>query len=193
MKLDDNAPSFEVIRSRVSYEPSTGVFTMKVSAGRKRAGDVAGYADNLGYWKLCIRGRWVMAHRLAWALENGNEWPQGEIDHINGNPSDNRISNLRVANRSQNVANAKFNSLNTTGYRGVCVVKRAHGIKYQADVRKDGRKVYLGTFDTPEDAHAAYVKAAVQAHGEYFAADGVNVVEAPKTKAEQLDMLGAAE
>ena len=191
MKLDGRAPSFDVIRERVSYDPEVGVFTMRVSAGRKRAGAQAGYMDGLGYWKLCIRGQWILAHRLAWALMNGDKWPDGEIDHINGNPSDNRAANLRVVTRSQNVANAKFNTLNTTGFRGVCAVRRASGRAFQADIRKDGRKVYLGTFSTPEEAHAAYVAAAVEIHGEYFASDGANVfVDAPKPETPvQFDLL----
>jgi hypothetical protein len=194
MKMDSRAPSFDVIRGRVIYDPETGVFTMRVSAGRKRAGARAGYPDALGYWKLFINGRWVLAHRLAWALMNGDKWPDGEIDHINGDPSDNRIVNLRVATRSQNVANAKFNSLNTTGFRGVCAVKRPSGTVYQADIRKDGRKVYLGTFKTPQEAHGAYVAAAIKTHGDYFAADaeGVFVEAAKAPPAEQLSLLGEA-
>lgn len=191
MKLDACAPPFDVIKSRVRYDSETGEFFAVKAAGKRSVGGRLGYSDGLGYWKLFIRGKWVLAHRLAWALSNNDTWPIGEIDHINGNPSDNRISNLRVASRTQNVANAKFNSLNTTGFRGVCAVRQARGVRYQADIRKDGKKVYLGIFSTPEEAHAAYVKAAKSIHGEFFAEDGREVfVPAPKQKPEQFDLLG---
>lgn len=181
MKLDRNAPSFERLRSRLAYDPDTGIFTALKSGGRRKAGDRAGYADTLGYWKVFVDGRWILAHRLAWAWMNGDQWPDGEIDHINGDPSDNRIANLRIANRSQNVANAKFNSLNTTGFRGVCEVRRYRKISYQAEIRKDGKRIFLGRFPTPELAHAAYLEAAIRLHGKFFASDGAQVfVEAPK-------------
>lgn len=186
MKLDARAPDFDTIRSRLSYDPETGHFTMRVSAGRRKAGSRAGYADKLGYWKVAINGRWMYAHRLAWALMNGDKWPEGEIDHINGNPSDNRIENLRVVTRSQNVVNAKFNSANSSGYRGVCVVRRHGKIRYQADIRRKGRKAYLGTFDTAEEAHSAYLKAALDEYGEYFPQDGQQVfIETPSEKPKQ--------
>lgn len=188
MKLDRNAVDFDTIKSRVTYDPETGHFYAKVSSGRRSKGDRIGYADKLGYWKISIHGKWIMSHRLAWALMNSNVWPAGEIDHINGNPGDNRIANLRVANRSQNVANAKFSSKNTTGFRGVCIVRRKSiPDGYQATVRKNGRARYLGIFDTPEEAHAAYLKAAREVHGEFFAEDGKQVIEtAPTPKQEVL-------
>ena len=175
MKLDSNAPDISVIRSRLRYDPAAGKFYMLKSAGRRKSGYQAGYADRLGYIKVCVNGRWMMAHRLAWLFING-QWPDGEIDHINGDPSDNRIENLRECSRSQNVSNAKFNSLNTTGFRGVSRIKRKTvPDRYQATVRKDGVTHYIGTFATPEEAHAEYIKAAVSVHGEYFAMDGQQV------------------
>lgn len=177
MKLDRNAVDFDTIKSRVTYDAATGHFYAKVRAGNRRKGERLGYADKLGYWKVAINGKWIMSHRLAWALMNNDVWPAGEIDHINGDPSDNRIANLRVANRSQNVANAKFRSKNTTGFRGVCLVRRkSKPDGYQASVRKDGYAKYLGIFDTPEEAHAAYLKAARELHGEFFAEDAREVI-----------------
>jgi hypothetical protein len=165
---------------------------MLVSAGRKRAGARAGYENSLGYWKVAVDGRWMMAHRLAWALMNGDRWPDGEIDHINGVPSDNRIANLRVATRAQQLANAKFNSANTTGFRGVCIKRRGGKTLYQADIRVAGRKIFIGTFGTPEEAHAAYVKVAMERFGDYFAKDGAQVFIEQPPPAKQLDLLTEA-
>lgn len=81
-------------------------------------------------------------------------------------------------------------SLNTSGYRGVTRVPRARGPdKYQASIRKNLHAHYLGMFDTPEEAHAAYVAAAKQLHGEFFASDANNVVvPRPESKPQQLTM-----
>lgn len=157
MKMDDAAPSLPVLSQRLRYEPDTGHFYAIVSAGRRKAGDRAGYADRLGYWKVAVNGRWVLAHRLAWALTHG-EWPAGEIDHINGDPSDNRISNLRVATRSQNV-------MNTARGNGVCWHKGRR--KWQALVKVAGKSHYLGSFAERDEAEAAAIEAKRRLHGEF--------------------------
>ena len=189
MKLDNLAPDISIIESYLSYDPETGDFRFKRSAGKKAAGSEAGYLNNLGYRMIMIKGRWMMGHRLAWRMTFG-KWPEKEIDHINGNPSDNRICNLREATRSQQVANQKFNTRNSSGFRGVTERKRFNTpARYQASIRHNGHQRFLGIFTTPEEAHAAYLKAAMDLHGEYFAADGENVKKPSPVKMEQVKLI----
>ena len=91
-----------------------------------------------------------------------------EADHENGIKTDNRRKNLRFATHSQNLANSKRYSTNTSGYKGVS----RHGNKWQAEICVRGKKLYLGYFKDPEEAHEAYIKAAQKYFGE-FANSGV--------------------
>ena len=106
------------------------------------------------------------AHRLIWLMYHG-QWPPQEIDHINGDRADNRIVNLRLATASQNRANSKVYKTNRCGFKGVA--RTPYG-RWVARIHFEKTK-YLGTFDTPEEAHAAYVRAAQAAHG-IFARSG---------------------
>ncbi len=85
------------------------------------------------------------------------------VDHINGDTLDNRRCNLRIATQSENMRNRGKMSLNTSGYKGV----HAMGKKWGAKITIDKKQIHLGTFDTPEEAHAAYCKAALELHGEF--------------------------
>lgn len=155
MKLDSNCPPD--VKERVSYCPDTGEFHALRAAGKRRVGDKCGYPDRLGYIKLCFDGKWVLGHRLAWWWVNG-EWPVGEIDHINGDPSDNMIENLRVATRSQNV-------MNTRRGNGVCWHRRQR--KWQVQVTAAGKKHYLGQYHTREEADRVAIDAINRLHGEF--------------------------
>lgn len=105
-----------------------------------------------------------MEHRLAWFLHYG-EWPTCQVDHINGDRHDNRISNLRLASSSENQRNRKRPKNNTSGYKGVSWIE--HYQMWQATIKFDGKNKYLGRFDTPEEASDAYNKAALRHHGEF--------------------------
>lgn len=85
------------------------------------------------------------------------------VDHINGDQLDNRRSNLRLANHSENARNRGVTRRNKTGYKGV---QWEHG-KWSAYITHNYKLIYLGRFDTPEEAHDAYKKAAVELHGEF--------------------------
>jgi hypothetical protein len=117
-----------------------------------------------GYRNGRIHDRKYFAHRVIWALVNGC-WPQGEIDHIDGDRSNNRINNLREATRSENERNKGRSSANTTGYKGVCR-DRASG-RWEAYIKLHGKRTFLGRHSTPEKAHAAYVSASKRLHGEF--------------------------
>jgi hypothetical protein len=113
---------------------------------------------------LSIDGRQYAAHRLAWLHMTG-EWPPADIDHANGDPGDNRWNNLRAATRAQNISNGRKRSTNTSGFKGVSW--RSAKEKWQAAITVNGLKRFLGYFDDPAEAHAAYVRAAEKYHGEF--------------------------
>ena len=149
------------LKALFDYNADTGVFTMLVSGGRKAKGSEAGYVNNIGYRLIWIDGAYYLAHRLAWYYVTG-EWPEGEIDHKNRIPSDNRFANLHPCSRSQNEANSVRNT-NTSGYRGVWLVNG----RWKAAIKKDGKRTYLGTFSTPEEASENYQAAAARLFGDF--------------------------
>lgn len=153
----------ERLQEILSYDPDTGKFACKVSRGALRAGAPAGtQRQGRPYVILSIDGEKHYAHRLAWLYIYG-EWPAMHLDHINGNPADNRIFNLRLATSAQNNANSSKRRRNRSGYKGVT---RYHS-KWAAHIYKNGRSIYLGAFPTREEAHAAYVQKARELFGEF--------------------------
>ena len=150
------------LRELLDYDAETGEFRWRVSQGGKaKAGDKAGCRQPRGYWKIRIDGKDYRPHRLAFLYAHGR-FPSQDIDHRNGIRHDNRLSNLREATRSENLANGKVRRL---GLKGVHFHKRQG--KWQAQIQKNGKNFHLGTFDTELEAHAAYVQAANQLHGEF--------------------------
>lgn len=128
----------------LDYDPHTGLFTRKVvTSNRVKIGDVAGSRHREGYWEICVGGDRYLAHRLAWFFVHGT-WPKCEIDHINGNRQDNRIVNLRLADRSENKFNTKKPRNNTSGHKGVSWNKDRE--KWVARVSHYGKVKQLGYF-----------------------------------------------
>lgn len=107
----------------------------------------------------------MLAHRVAWAVHYG-EWPEKDIDHINQDKGDNRICNLRLATDQENLRNIPKFSTNTSGYKGVSLIKKTG--KWNARISTGSEYKSLGNFDTPEDANEAYIDAAKRYHGEFF-------------------------
>lgn len=149
------------LRSALHYDPETGILTWRVTypSVKRCAGDVAGYLGNKGYIKIGFDGRYWLAHRLAWAIVHGilPAAPQ-QIDHINRIRHDNRLSNLRVVSPRQNQLNIARPILHE--FVGTTFVGKSG--KWQAQCSINGRKNYLGTFDTRSEAHAAYRTAAAR-------------------------------
>lgn len=87
------------------------------------------------------------------------------VDHIDGDTLNNRRSNLRVATHAENGRNSRRSRANTSGFKGVWWHRR--GSKWRAGICVAGKKIFLGGFSTPEEAHAAYVAAATVLHGEF--------------------------
>lgn len=153
------------LKQLLSYDPKTGLFTRLV--GRRgpnaRAGDVAGCDNGQGYIRIYVDGKPYKGHRLAWLYMTG-EWVP-EVDHENTDRSDNRWDNLREATRAQNRTNCGPYKNCTSGLKGVSFYKRTG--KWKAQIQSGGKKVGLGYFVTKEAAHAAYVSAAHELHGEF--------------------------
>lgn len=144
------------LKTLLDYDPDTGIFTRKIrTSNRIAVGDVAGCIHSSGYWHIKVDGKMLKGHRLAWLYVYG-EWPEHEIDHINGDPSDNRIANLRDITHAHNVQNLrKPRSDNASGFLGVHKVAAG----WMVNIQLDKMPMKLGTFDTPEEAHQVYLEA----------------------------------
>lgn len=152
----------ERLRELLVYEPSTGAFTWRIRrAGNAMAGSPAGHLTVRGYISIGINGRRYLAHRLAWLYIHG-VLPKSEIDHINRIPSDNRIANLREANRSENMQNTRMLSNNTSGFRGVFWDK--HRSRWRARICLNNQVCHIGIFASVEEARDAYESAAAALH-----------------------------
>lgn len=151
----DSTVTVERVKELLDYDPETGIFTWIAKRGRGAAGGVAGWVETTGYRRILVAGKKFKEHRLAWAMVHG-EFPNSDIDHINGIRDDNRIVNLRLATRSQNAQNLRGpTSLNKTGFLGV----RKNGNRWNAVITIDKQYIYLGCFKTPERAHQEYIEA----------------------------------
>ena len=148
----------------LDYCAETGVFRWRQHRRKCPPGTIAGSKGAYGYNFVRVDYRRYAAHRLAWFWVHG-VWPNGEIDHINHVRDDNRLENLRLANSSQNKHNALKKASSTSGYKGVHFHKTRQ--KWQARIRKDYTRHFLGWFDTPEEAAQAYDEAALRLHGPY--------------------------
>ena len=147
----------EEVRAVLQYDPETGHFT--------KNGTRVGFVTEPGYVALTFgRGRKYLAHRLAWLFIHG-EWPALQVDHVNGDRADNRLSNLRLATRHENEQNRGRTSANTSGFKGVFWDK-SRG-KWLAAIGTGGRLKNLGRFATPQEAYSVYCAAAARLHGSF--------------------------
>jgi hypothetical protein len=155
--------SAERLREVLEYCPDTGLFRRKLfPRGMKKSSEwFAGSLLGKGYMSMKIDGELYMCHRLAFLYMNGR-WPDFDIDHINKDPSDNRICNLREATRSQNNS-WHGKKRGASGFIGVIKI----GPTYEARIRVNGKRIYLGKYPTAEDAARARDDAAVKYHGNF--------------------------
>jgi hypothetical protein len=158
------ALSVERLREALSYDADTGLFTWRILRRGHFQGSIAGSLDKDGYRMITIDGSPYRAARLAWLYVYGC-WPVGLVDHKNRVCDDDRIANLRESTNAQNQHNTGPQVTNTSGFKGVAWNKGCD--KYQATIRVDGRRIFLGYFDTPEAAHDVYRIAAFRYHGEF--------------------------
>lgn len=165
----------ERLRALLRYDPDTGMFRWLprhpppvASWNSRYVGKVAGreQAPRVGrpaYRKIRVDSREHKAHRLAWVYMTGR-WPRADIDHVDGDPLNNRFGNLREATRRQNLRNARGHADAAVGLKGV---SRSGKGGFRAEIRIGGKNRHLGSFSTPEAAHAAYAEAAREAFGEF--------------------------
>jgi len=153
------------VKECLLYDEMSGVFTWKARPSScVKIGDIAGsFNPASGYWFIRLDGKLLRAHRLAWLYVHG-VMPPDEIDHINGDRGDNRLANLRLATHAENTRNGRKLA---SGLKGAHPRKHRPKAPWLSRIRKDGKYFHLGCFATAEEAHAAYVKAAHELHGEF--------------------------
>lgn len=170
----NNSVDVTYLRSLLQYDPESGIFTwlprnpkgFRDAGWNKRfAGTSAGTLKD-GYTTIRINKIHFRAARLAWAYMTG-EWPPEniDVDHKDLNRSNERWDNLRLANRSGNIANRRVRKDSISGCKGVQWNARIE--KWQVKIRSQGRQIYLGIFDNLDEASAAYASAAAKHHGEF--------------------------
>lgn len=152
------------LKELFSYSEETGEFirVRSLKGGVKKGFKTKGHPGKSGRFLMSVDGRKYLTHRLVWMYVHG-EFPNGEIDHIDNNPSNNLISNLRVGTKAQNMQNlVKPKINNTSGYLGVrwCKVMRA----WQARISKNRVCENLGYFSTAKEAGDAYINRKRELH-----------------------------
>lgn len=153
-----------ILRSlfRIDYE--TGALVRNISTYRARNGARAGHILNNGYLAVSVIGTRALVHRVVWAIHFG-EWPSGDIDHIDNDKTNNRISNLRIATRSENGMNTRLRRDNSTGVKSVVYNKR--NMNYRARLVKEHKAIEVGSFATIQDAEKAVKLARKKIHGDF--------------------------
>ena len=140
-------------RERFYYIPETGILTNRIGrSSRSKAGDVPGYIGRNGYQQIYVDGKIYYAHRLIWLHVHG-AFPPEQIDHINGDRTDNRIENLRAVNNQENHRNERKSKNNTSGATGVFWAAKIS--KWRGQIRIGKKNIHLGVFDNWFDAVCA--------------------------------------
>ena len=157
------APETErIIKESLSYDPQTGRIIWLVSRRPTvKVGDEAGCIAANGYRHIRVNRELILGHRLGWFLYHGG-WPNGVLDHIDGNPQNNAINNLRECSQQQN----SFYQQSRRGASKYKGVSRSYN-KWSAEIWKDGVKYSLGRFDCEVEAARAYNLSAMELHGEF--------------------------
>lgn len=146
----------EAMKAKMTYDPMSGRFTWISPSGRGQVRPEVGTLNEKGYRIIRVAGRLYRAHRLAWLYVYG-KWPKEQIDHINGKKDDNRIANLRDVSGHINQQNRGRNLNNIALAKGVTWHKHNNG--WTAQIMRNGKNYYLGTYQTIPEASAAYQRA----------------------------------
>lgn len=157
-------PTQAELKALFHFNPETGVFTHLQSRGKGKKGQPCGKVNFNGYVEMRVLNRLFGAHRLAVLYMTGAipELPY-TVDHINGCRADNRWANLRIASRQQQTWNSPAHHHNQSGLKGAWPCKTTG--RWQSIIQDGDRRVWLGRFDTAEEAHQAWLKAAIELRG----------------------------
>lgn len=150
-------PTPEEVRAALCYDPETGLLTWP-------GGKTAGRLTEDGYIKIGLFWRHYLGHILAWVIMNG-VWPTHKVDHENNVRNDNRWLNLREGTQSQNIANTRRSARNSSGFKGVSFERATR--KWAAFIKVAGVSRRIGSYQSPEEAHAAYQQEATLAWGSF--------------------------
>ena len=152
----------ERLREVLTYDASTGELRWAYGRVGCRKNDLAGNVTSLRYRTIMIDRKRYFAHRLAW-LSHYGEWPTRDLDHINCDPSDNRIENLRLTDAMHNQQNrhhARTDSL--LGVIGISRCKRSG--RFSAKIKVAGKQLHIGYYASPDQAYQAYLQVKRQLH-----------------------------
>jgi hypothetical protein len=160
----------DIVRHLFDFEPDTGFLIWKNPPMfcSKKAGERAGNVNSTGYRRVMIEKKFYAEHRLIWLYYHGY-WPQGFIDHKDGQKANNAIGNLRECDRSQNAANMKVTARSSTGLKGAYWSKRHN--RFVSKIRVRGKYINLGLHKTAEQANAAYMAASQKLNGQFARAE----------------------
>lgn len=150
------------VSETVSYDPLTGEFRWLRTHSRYVAGEVAGRKAAKGYRGLTLNKVPVLCHRLAWFIMTG-AWPPQDVDHENGNRSDNRFSNLRPGSRGFNMQNLRRAHVDSESQLLGAYFDKRRGTWY-SKIAKEGRTLHMGPFGNAVEANAAYLRVKRQIH-----------------------------
>lgn len=173
------------LREVLDYDPVTGQFAWAISTkghiqkGRRAGTECASHP----YRQLSVDGKVYLEHRLAWLHVHG-EWPRYFIDHIDINPRNNRIANLREATREQNVWNSSSARSKTSKHRGVSW--HAGNKKWRASIHMNGRAKTIGYYASEDEAAAAYRVASIALHKEFSPFPSLVEASAPGASAGEM-------
>lgn len=154
--------TFERANELFRYEPGSGkLFWKAITTNRVRVGDEAGSpCKSTGYINVVVDGKGYTLHRIAILLSTGKYEKGTQVDHINHDRSDNRLENLRVVSHAVNMRNQSKRNTNKTGITGVIIRYTQRGTKrYAANITVNYKSIFLGNYDTLEEAAAARLEA----------------------------------
>jgi hypothetical protein len=145
--------TLELVNEYLTYDAETGNLYQRKKRPHIQVGSLAGCLRHTGYRYIELKGRKYPAHHIVWLLETG-EVPTKFLDHIDGEKSNNHISNLREVTNKQNTENRGKQRNNTTGYKGVTYNKRLN--KYIAQIQHNSKQMHIGVYSTAYEAHISY-------------------------------------
>lgn len=152
------------LKALLYYDRVTGLFIRLTSAGGKEVGSAAGTVNPDGYVQIQLDGRFYKAHRLAWFYVYG-VWPRNQIDHKDLVRCNNAIDNLRLATNAENNRNKTKTRDALSAYKGV-TFDSSRG-KWKAQIKVNYKNIFLGRFESEQEAHTAYVVASREYHADF--------------------------